>query len=109
MPKDLIWENHSDDNGYPAGGIVRGRGIDIDWQNGPLVHDGTRHEPNGAFVEDVLKSCIQRIQYYQTAAEGKFACRENALAITHMEEALHWLNHRTADREARGVEGTHQR
>lgn len=108
MPNNLIWENRTDDGGMPAGGIVRGIGIDIDWQKGPLVNEGQRLEQNGAFVEDVLKSCIQRVKHYQVVGNGVFACRENALAITHMEEALHWLQHRQAEREGRGVAGTHE-
>ena len=28
------------------------------------------------------------------------------LALTKIEEAMHWLNHRTAELQARGVEGT---
>ncbi len=100
-------ENYDDDAGNPAGGWVKGVGFEIEWQNGPLAVNGERREPSGAFVENVLRAVIQRVQYYQVASDGKFACRENALAITHMEEALHWMNHRTAAREARGVEGTH--
>lgn len=99
--------HHLDDNGNPAGGTTIGTGINIVWQNGPLAVDGERKEPNGAFVESVLSACIGRMKFYQTASGGKFACRENALAITHMQEALHWMNDRTAQREARGVEGTH--
>lgn len=38
---------------------------------------------------------------------SKFKCRENALAITKLEEALHWCGHRTAKREVQKVEGTH--
>lgn len=103
----MIFVNENDENGMPAGGYVRGKGIDIDWQNGPLVHPetGERLEQSGAFVEDVLRAVIQRVEYYQST---QFACRENALAITKMQEALHWFQHRTADREERGVEGTHQ-
>lgn len=51
---------------------------------------------------------VKRMQFYQEANGGKFRCRENALAITHLEEAGHWLEHRQREREARGVEGTHQ-
>jgi len=40
---------------------------------------------------------------------GPYACRENALALTKIEEAMHWLNHRTAERQARGVEGTSEK
>lgn len=100
----IIHTNLSDDNGMPNGGIVRGIGIDIDWQKGPLVFEGQRQEQNGAFVEDVLKAVIQRVEYYQTT---QFGCRENALALTKMEEALHWMQARQAKREARGVAGTH--
>ena len=58
----------------------------------------------GTTLEEMLRVSIQRLMYLN----GKFPCRENSLAITKMEEALHWLNHRTADRVNRGVEGKHQ-
>jgi len=83
-----------------------GTGINIDWQNGPLGRGVERIEPNGAFVEGVIEAAIDRIQYYQ---DSKFNCRENAIALTHLETALLWLNKRTADRENRNVEGTHNK
>lgn len=103
--KQFITENHvSDENGNPAGGKTTGVGIEINWQNGPLGRDGDRKEPNGAFVEGVIQAALGRLEYYQ---KSKFNCRENALAITKLEEALHWLQSRTAKREERNVEGTH--
>jgi hypothetical protein len=103
MMQEFIASNFTaDDN--PAGGTVRGVGLSIDWQNGPLGRGDERIDPNGAFVETVIAAALQRIQFYN---EGKFRCRENSLAITHLEEALHWLNHRTQEREKRDVEGTH--
>lgn len=99
--------NDLDDNGNPTGGFVRGIGMSIDWQNGPLGRDEDRQVPNGAFVETVIEAARQRIEFYQKASNGRFACRENAIAITKLEEALLWLNKRTQDREARQVEGTH--
>jgi len=98
--------NSNDVDGNPAGGFVSGCGISIQWQNGPLGRGEDRKEPNGAFVETVIAAAKQRIEYYQD--NTKFRCRENALAITKLEEALHWLNHRTQAREAQKVEGTHQ-
>lgn len=97
----------NDSNGKPAGGFSRATGIEIEWQNGPLANPqtGERQEPPGAFVETVIAIAADRIRYYQNS---EFSCRENALALTKLEEALHWLQHRTADREARGVEGTHR-
>lgn len=99
--------NRVDPDGNPAGGYVRGVGLDIDWQDGPLGRGPDRAEPNGAFVETVIRAAKQRIEHYQKAADGKFRCRENALAITKLDEALLWLKQRTERREAEGVEGTH--
>lgn len=58
------------------------------------VNDGTTNE-------EALKVLIDRVQYLN----GKFPCRENAIVITKLEEALMWLNKRTADRQTRSVEG----
>lgn len=58
------------------------------------VRDGTTNE-------EVLAVLIDRMNYLQ----AKFSCRENAIAITNLEQALMWLNKRTEDRKARGVEG----
>ncbi len=95
--------NGVDANGNPAGGVVIGIGLKITWQNKPLGRPAD--EPIGCFVEDVIEAARQRLDFYQTASGGKFACRENALAITKLEEALHWLTARRMDRERRGVQG----
>lgn len=71
----------------------------IQFQNGPVKEFGV----NGCHQEDLLAIVIDRLQSFQA---GKFACRENALALTKIQEALHWLNHRTNERIQRGVEGT---
>ena len=104
MMQELKCANDLDSLGNPAGGIVDGVGIKIQWQSGPLGRDENRIQPNGAFVEGVIKAALQRIEHYQST---QFKCRENALAITKLEEALHWLDSRTKNREARKVEGTH--
>ena len=56
---------------------------------------------NGTTNEEVLRVLIDRLSYLQS----KFPCRENAIVITNLETALLWLEKRTADRKARGVEG----
>ena len=71
----------------------------IHFQKGPVKEVGI----NGCFMEDLLAICIDRLQCFQA---GNFACRENALALTKIQEAMHWLDHRTKDRQRRGVEGT---
>lgn len=105
--KDCVINNFVDENENPAGGGVSGKGLEILWQAGPLGRGDERMEPTGAFVETVLSAVLQRIEFYQVVSNGKFKCRENAIAITKIEEALLWLDKRTRDREARQVEGTH--
>jgi len=72
----------------------------ISFQNGPIQHPA---DFNGVTNEALLAVLIDRMRGFQS---GQFACRENALALTKMEEALMWLQKRTRDRMARGVEGT---
>jgi len=98
-------ENFSTTDGNPTGGRVVGVGISIDWQDGPLGRPPNEKVPNGAFVETVIRAALQRLQFYN---ESRFRCRENALAITHLEEALHWLQARREERESRGVQGLHE-
>jgi hypothetical protein len=62
------------------------------------VNDGTTNE-------EVLKMLIDRLRFLGE----KLASRENSLAVTKCEEALLWLEKRTADRKARGVEGTREK
>jgi hypothetical protein len=70
----------------------------VSFQNGPIQENGV----NGVQNEDLIAICIDRLRGFQS---GKFSCRENAIALTKLEEAQMWLRKRTADREARGVEG----
>jgi hypothetical protein len=71
----------------------------IKFQNGPIQEAGV----NGISGEALLTVVIDRLRSFQG---GPFACRENALALTSLEESLMWLQKRTRDRMARGVEGT---
>jgi hypothetical protein len=59
---------------------------------------------NGTTNECVLAAVVHRLKFLN----GKFPCRENALAITKLEEALMWLEARTKNRIERGVEGKHE-
>jgi hypothetical protein len=58
------------------------------------VNDGTTNEELIAILLDRLN-----------VMNAKFPCRENALAVTKLQEALFWLNHRTSERLKRNVEG----
>lgn len=73
----------------------------IAFQNGPIAEFGV----NGISNEALLAIVEHRLQCFQS---GDYACRENALALTKLQEAMMWLHKRTRDRMARGVEGTHE-
>ncbi len=72
----------------------------ISFQNGPIKESGY----NGISNEVLLAIVEDRLKGFQS---GAYACRENALALTKIQEAMHWLHHRTRERVSRGVEGTH--
>lgn len=72
----------------------------IHFQEGPIKECGV----NGVNNEDLINMVIERLEHFQ---RSEYACRENAIAITKLEEALLWLRKRTMAREQRGVEGTH--
>lgn len=128
----LIQRHDLDAEGCPAGGSTTGRGFAIVWQDGPLAgdvapeecvnphhlgsdlggHDASvpssgpcRRSPNGAFVEDIIRAAIGRLEHYQGT---EFACERNATALLRLWDALDELAARTAERHQRGVEGTHE-
>ena len=76
---------------------------EIRFQNGPRNEETSIH---GVLDTDLLEIVRDRLKAFQ---EGEYATRENACAITHIEEALMWMNKRAEDRAARGVLGTTQK
>lgn len=82
--------------------VARGVCCDIEFQAGPIAEAGI----NGVSNEALLAIVEDRLIGFQS---GPFACRENAVALTKLQEAMMWLQKRTRDRMARGVEGTNQK
>ncbi len=91
-------------------------GVNLRFQNGPITKI---EDYNGITNEALLAVLIDRMRGFQGLAPvhtkpasqlasnpAPFASRENAIALTHLEEALMWLQKRTRDRMARGVEGS---
>jgi len=74
----------------------------IEFQNGPITADG--NGVNGLTHEVLLAIVADRLRSFQ---KGPYSCKANACALTHIEEAQHWLQQRTLERMRRGVEGTH--
>lgn len=59
---------------------------------------------NRCQLTDLIKCAKTMLEYFN----GKYPCRENAMTITKLDEALMWQAKRTIDRMARGVEGKNE-
>ena len=77
--------------------------LTIQMQSGPRKAERSIH---GVLDTDLLEIVRDRLKDFQA---GDYACRENACALTHIEEALMWMNRRVEDRMTRGVLGTMQK
>ena len=75
----------------------------IQFQNGARKTNDSVH---GVIDTDLLEIVRDRLINFQ---RGEFACRENSKAISHIEEALMWLNRRVEDRIDRNVLGLNER
>jgi hypothetical protein len=75
----------------------------IQFQNGARKLPDSIH---GVLDADLLEIVRHRLQAFQ---QGPFATRENAVALTHIEEALLWMNKRVEDRIERNVLGTNNK
>jgi hypothetical protein len=83
------------------------------FQNGPMQ---SPNDANGISIEALIAITIDRLRGFQHgrkpngefdfATRGKYASKENACALAHLEESLVWLQKRTLDRVKRGVEGS---
>lgn len=71
----------------------------VKFQNGPIQEAGV----NGISEEALLAIVADRLNCFQS---GRYSCIENEVALTKIQEAMMWLQKRTRDRTARGVEGT---
>lgn len=87
------------DDRYFMLGIDQEPYMHIKWQTGG--GRGENGEKNGAYIEDVLLAAYRRLY----RMNDKYPCRENSLALTKIQEAVMWLDARTADRDYRGVLG----
>lgn len=75
----------------------------IQMQHGARKLDNSTH---GIIDTDLLEIVRDRLKGFQS---GEFATRENACALTHIEEALMWLNKRVENRIERNVLGKNEK
>ena len=71
--------------------------------------EGAIKDPNvirGVLDSDLLEIVRDRLKGFQS---GDMPTRETACALTHVEEALMWLNKRIEDRIERNVLGTYEK
>lgn len=75
----------------------------IQFQHGPRHVEGSTP---GMTSTALLAVLIDHIQGFQG---GPYACRENAIALTHLETAMLWMRKRADDRARRGVLGKNEK
>lgn len=96
-----------DDVEGPGGGRHKYRVVRDNWVLCNIqFQDGPRNDENstpGVLEGDLLEIVRSRLQFFQ---KGEYATRENACALTHIEEALMWLAKRADDRAEQGKLGT---
>lgn len=73
--------------------------ISFNLQRGPIKEHGV----NGCQIDTIIEVAKHLLEEMNA---GEFRCRENSCAITHLDEALNWLEARRRNRTRRGVEGT---
>lgn len=76
---------------------------EIPFQKGPRQDSNSQH---GVISSDLLEIVRDILIGYQ---KGPYSCKENACALTHIEEALMWLNKRVDDRIDRNVLGKYEK
>ena len=86
----------------PSGGVQPQdqviHSVELQFQNGGLKEVGA----NGITDQALLAIVMDRLKSFN---DGQFRCRENSLAITHLELVLMYMEERANDRARRGVEG----
>ena len=75
----------------------------IQFQNGARKEESSIP---GVIDSDLIEIVKHRLEAFQ---KGPFSSRENAIVLTHLEEALMWMNRRVEDRIERNVLGTNNK
>ena len=75
----------------------------IKFQEGPIKDINSTQ---GIIDSDLLEIVIDRLKDFQA---GPLATKENEHALTHIEEALMWMNRRVEDRIERNVLGKNEK
>lgn len=75
----------------------------VQFQHGPRNVEGSVAGVTEAVLYAIL---IDRLQGFQA---GPYACRENAIQLTKLEECLHWTKARADARAKRGVLGKNEK
>ncbi|MBY7007866.1 ABC transporter ATPase [Clostridium botulinum] len=89
--------------------IISDIGLQIPKEQEIVFQKGARKEEDsqhGVIDTDLLEIVRDRLKSFQA---GPFSSRENACALTHIEEALMWMNRRVEDRIERNVLGRNEK
>lgn len=74
---------------------------DVDSLSFKMMTSPASEGGSGCQLTTLIETALIMLKYLNE----KFPCRENAITITKLEEALMWQRERTKNRQSRGVEG----
>jgi hypothetical protein len=98
-PEGMPWDEFDKlRNEFPISITDRMNCISFKIQNGPIKENGK----NGCQAQTLIATAKHMVE----KLNEKFPCRENAMMITKLDEAIMWSKKRTEDRTTRNVEGT---
>lgn len=87
-------------------GIVEtGQKLQIHFVRGSKLADEVVEKRDGVLHETLLAMIIDDLKFKSTLVPS----RETSLAITKLEEGLHWMEERQRERNARDVQGTYKK
>lgn len=96
----------------PEWEVIEGKGIEqtgndisIQFVRGSKVREEKVESKKGILHETLLSMMIEDLKYKSSLVPS----REGSLALTKLQEALHWMEERKKDRNRRKVEGTYKK
>lgn len=103
-PADVVYDADEDYGviQYKDMASDRPEGYGFHFQHGPTGDKGENR--NGLMNEELIELLVVRLR----ALNERFPCRENSIAITKLQEAGFWLEHRMALRIEQGVYGKNE-
>lgn len=110
--REFTTEEQGTTYSLPIWKVIDGKGIEktesnltVQFVRGSKLKDEVVEKKEGILHETLLSMMISDLKFKNSLVPS----RESSVAITKLQEALHWMEERQRERETRNVEGTYKR